>query len=461
MRTDDYGSLLHYFDNLDNASDEDLNIFVITSVRYLEASQHSPSPTVPSILEKMISVAEIISHRQRRDAHRVNNAEDAAWLGGLYSVRDELSGEGRAELFRQLLHIFERSYAHGVLVGNQYSIGARLHDCLEAAHEARTCEVADCPWVSHSCGFPWWNGECTLLPRMTIATAPDPGRGNISTALVPDAAHATSLGPADPVHEPSTIRSPAEHHAPRPSSTTQTYANSSADSPSANRPTDSPLYRHSPAILVDGQLSDPEAIGRRPNESSALSLASPVVEAMSGGDIASGVAQAYTALPGTRDTLESRESVALGDPTRGPPTAGSLSDRDAERAAAQEPEDDCTHGSTSSASVRTSTVHEPGPSDTSTTARSTDAVTSSYAQHDMPQDSPLRRVVAVDGSPRGEWAADARQEERSPIRAAAALFQEEAGVSERDRGEIFELTRRVEGAGEGDQGGDGLVGASG
>ena len=466
MEREDYGSLLlHYSDNLDNASDEDLNIFVITSFRYLE-SRYPPSPIVPSILGKMISVAEIISHRQRRDTHRVEGAEDAAWLGGLYSARGEFSGEGCVKLFRRLLHIFERSYAHGVLVGDQDNIRWRLHGCLETAHRAQTCEVADCPWVSHSCGFPWWSGECTLLPIMTIAAAPDPGRGNISEAPAPDAAHATSLSPTGPVHELSITRLLAEHHAPCLSSAMQISADSSVDSPSAGRPTDSSFYGHSPAILVDGQLSDPEAIGGRSDGSSALPLASPLVGATSGGDTAGGIVQAYTALLGTTDMPEPRESVAQEDPTRGPLRAESLKDRDAEQTAAQDPEDHCAPSqgrivasSTDSASVRSSTVGAPGPSDADAIPPGTDAVTNRPAQCDMPQDSPPRPVVAAEGSPQGESATgSARIEEEGPMLAAAVLFQGEAGVSE-SGGEMFELTRWDEGAGEGgpEGVGDGLV----
>ena len=464
MGRDDYGSLLlHYFDNFDNAGDEDLNMFIVTSARYLR-SPYPSSPIVSSILEKMISVAEITSRRQRCDTHRVYNAEDAAWISALYSasVTDKLLGEDYAGLFQRLLHIFERSYARGVLVGDQNDIRLRLHECLETAHKARTCEVADCRWISHSCHI----YDCTLLRDMTAATAPHSENEDINPFPSPDATHATSLDPARTTHEPSHVHTHLERPAPH-SPTTHIDADASADGPSVSHQTDSSRYGQSPAILTGRQLSDPEAIRRRSNGSSVLSLRNAIVGATSVGDIAGGVTQVYTALPGTTDTLESRESAALEDPTGGSLKAGSLKDRDEERSSAQGPEDHCApsqaytvDGSTNSASVRTSTVGALGPSNANTMpGLGMDAVTSHYAQHDMPQDSPSRPVVAAEGPPREESAADSsRLKEESPIRAAAILFQGEVGVSA-SGGEMFELTIRDEGAGEGGSEGvgDGLV----
>lgn len=154
--------LLHYFqDNtLSIASDHHLNIFIVTSVRWLDHTYISSAPltTVSSILEKMVIAAEAISYRSRRSTHGCKDAEDEKWILKLSMMDGSLSGT-YGQSFRRLLHIFETSYHRDVLVGNQYWIRQILHNNLEKAHRERTCEVEDCPWNSHHCDF----GNCSLL----------------------------------------------------------------------------------------------------------------------------------------------------------------------------------------------------------------------------------------------------------------------------------------------------------
>lgn len=178
----------------------------------------------------------------------------------------------------------------------------------------------------------------------------------------------------------------------------------------------------------------------------------------SGGDTAGSAAQVYTTLTGSENVFESRKRVAFDNLTGGPPLPESLKDRGAEQTAAQDPEGRCApshahavdgDGSMESASVRTSTVGAPGPSNASAMARCMGAVTNHPAQYDMRQDFPLRPVVAAKGPPPGERVTAAQREGRSPTRAAAVLFQGETGVSASGE-KMFELTGRDEGAGEGD-----------
>ena len=142
-------------------------MFVLVSVGYLAKTSLSSvsSATISIILEKMISAAEAISHHQRcRDVHGCEDAEDRAWAAQLHYRRGELS-EIYAPLFRQLLHIFERSHTRGILTGDQDDIRRLLHGNLDAAHKERTCEMAECPWTSHQCPGTWdsYCRECPLL----------------------------------------------------------------------------------------------------------------------------------------------------------------------------------------------------------------------------------------------------------------------------------------------------------
>ena len=162
----DYASiLLHSFqtDTLSTASDHHLNMFILTSVRWLGNTdiRSAPPATVSSILEKMITAAEAISCRSCRDTHGCGNAEDEAWFDWLRWNNESLSAR-YGQLFRRLLHIFETSYRRDVLVGDQDRIRRMLHGCLERAHKERPCEVEGCPWISHLCGGSW---ECPLLAK--------------------------------------------------------------------------------------------------------------------------------------------------------------------------------------------------------------------------------------------------------------------------------------------------------
>ena len=169
MEGDDYKSLLlGYFTKFDNRVSEGyLKMFVLASIGYLARTviSSAPSTTTTAVLEKMISAAELMSHRQKcRDIHGPNNAGDREWIRQLYRERRALS-ESYCQLFRRLLHAFVTSYLRGVLTGDQDEIRNYLHTSLEAAHAERTCEVPECPWVSHQCPRTWNSDyiECPLL----------------------------------------------------------------------------------------------------------------------------------------------------------------------------------------------------------------------------------------------------------------------------------------------------------
>ena len=458
MRRDDYKSLLlHYFSKFDNASDEYLNMFIITSVCYLRY-RDPPSTTTSTILEKMISVAEIISHRLRRGTHRVNNAEDEAWINRLYWLRDELSGENYAELFRRLLHTFERSYACDVLAGDQNVIKRELHGCLEAAHKERICEVTNCPWVSHSSECRYIS--CTFLRGITAAAVPRSEHEVLSAAPAPDAARTTSPDPAPIAHELLTAHPHPEHSVLHPSSVMRVHSDAPVDGLSSGGPSNGSFLGHSAAILAGESASIPGAT-IRPFDNVQGTVH---VETTSCVDITGGISNVYTAPPGADDPPRSSERVASMDPTDDSPNAcsASLENRDTGRTVAEDlarhyipPQAhmlDRDGDSTDSASARTLTVGTQGSSDANAVLPGTDTTANHHMQPDMPHDFPLRLVVAVGGPPRAERATGARSGEGSPVRTAAVLFQGEAGVSV-GGGEMFELTRRDEGAGEGGHGG--------
>lgn len=175
MESVDYKSLLFdYFTKFDNTSEGYLN--VLTSVRYLTRTNMSsaPSATISAILEKMIRAAEVISHYQRRrSVHGCENAEDEVWMKLLYYERGRLS-DTYAPLFRQLLHIFEGSHTHSVLIGDQGDIKRWLHESLEAVHEGQICEVAECSWVYHQCPWTWgsYYTDCPLITGTNMALEP-------------------------------------------------------------------------------------------------------------------------------------------------------------------------------------------------------------------------------------------------------------------------------------------------
>ena len=142
--------LLHCFDDLRNFNEDCINMFVITSVRWL-CSTRIPSAapaTISSILRKMIGAAEAISCQSRRDIHGCRDAKDSAWVQQLWSW-DEWLSENYGQLFRRLLHVLETSFCRDVLVGDQDRIRQLLHRCLKTAHSKRMCEAHDCPWIFH------------------------------------------------------------------------------------------------------------------------------------------------------------------------------------------------------------------------------------------------------------------------------------------------------------------------
>ena len=367
MTGNDYEFLLvHYFNSFDNASDDDLSMFIITAAGYLHFFSDLPT-TIPTMLEKMISVAEIISRQQRRDTHRVKDAEDAAWINELSRVQDKLSEGGYAKLFRRLLHAFEKSYTSGVLVGDHGVIRRKLHGCLEAAHKGRTCEVLGCLWVVHSqlC----FSSDCPLLPDI-ITTAPAALSAHevLGPTPAPGAAYSPSLDPTRSAHETSVVRLHVEHLAPRSLSITWEDGPGTRDT-----------FESQESAALDNPAED------------HLSICSVNLKSR-----------------GVEQTAE--------DPVdnRTPPQARTT-----------------TADSTHPASVHASTVGSPGLWNADGLSQIMNADADHPARHDMPQCFLPRPAVVVDGSPQGERAASARRGEGSPAREAAVLFQGETGVNER------------------------------
>ena len=172
-------------------------MFILTSVRWLRNTRiHSAPPaTVSSILEKMITAADAIWCRSRRDTHRCKDAEDEAWIRQLWHQDGPLLAS-YGQLFRRLVHIFEMSYRRDVLVGDQNWIRWRLHSCLKRAHREGTCEVEGCPWLAHTCDGTdeSYYKECPLLAK---------GEGNVT-------------GPSSGVPSPQQVSNPEVDFAQAP-----------------------------------------------------------------------------------------------------------------------------------------------------------------------------------------------------------------------------------------------------
>ena len=170
-------------------------MFVIISVRWLNNADvdSEPPATISGILEKMITAAQAISCRSRRDTHGCEDAEDLAWIYQLWGECGSLSAR-YGQLFRRLLHIFETSYCRDFLVGDQDTIRRRLHECL---NWGRTCEVEGCRWISHTCDGTFESDykECPLLAKrdgnvtVSRSTAPLPRQAGEDGSLEVDFAH--------------------------------------------------------------------------------------------------------------------------------------------------------------------------------------------------------------------------------------------------------------------------------
>ena len=127
---------------------------------------------------------------------------------------------------------FERSYARGVLTGDQDNIRQPLHESLEAAHTERKCEVAECPWISHQCPGTEDSryAECPLLftgnntPPVPVSRLPGDIRIMLRLPHPPDLAPSTFGSsapiPPSPYHPPfrraihATLRLSARHLPP-------------------------------------------------------------------------------------------------------------------------------------------------------------------------------------------------------------------------------------------------------
>ena len=296
---------------------------------------------------------------------------------------------------------------------------------------------------------------------MTAATALRSEDEVLGAAPAPDAAHTTSPDPAPIAHELLTAHPHPEHSVVHPSSIMRAHSDAPVDGLSSGGPSNGSFLGHSAAILAGESAPIPGAT-TRPLDNVQGTVH---VETASCVDTAGGVSNVYTAPPGADDPPRSSERVASMDPTDDGPNA-SLENRDTGGTVA---EDLARHytppqvhmidrdgDSTDFASARTLTVGAQGSLDANAMLPGTDTTANHHMQPDMPRDFPLRLVVAVGGPPRAERAAGARSGEGSPVRTAAVLFRGEAGVSA-SGGEMFELTRRNEGAGERGQGGTEMV----
>lgn len=159
--------LLEYFPSAaDQYDEEHINMFILTVVRWLDTQlkvEYRSSAAVTGILERMAAVAEAILHGERRADSGCDEAEDHAWLNALLPYRERLA-RTHGPLFRRLLHVFERAFRQGVLVGPEAWITFYLHGCLRTAHEnLSSCEDNACRWINHECTDDLWKRECALL----------------------------------------------------------------------------------------------------------------------------------------------------------------------------------------------------------------------------------------------------------------------------------------------------------
>lgn len=471
MGGDDYKSLLFgYFTKFDShVSEAYLNMFVVASFGYLVWTDVSsvPSTATTAILEKMICAAEIMSHCQkRRDIHGCDRAEDERLICQLYREYGALS-ESYAQLFRRLLHIFERSHCRGVLTGNQIGIRKILHRSLEAAHAERTCEVQDCPWISHQCPGTWSSDyrECPLLvtgedkagahtdvdetSAPSPSTEPDARRARLMDPNPPVIAQATAQ-PSHPLHPGPPSPTAAIHQVPEdptilsmdpthiePVNTSLVHQTASA---AASEATSQP--RIAPTISPESHLADQVSPPDEPSDSNTTK--SPDGEARG------------TALgrgsPRSRP-VASQQPSSVSATSETPSRHGDILDETGAHGAASEgtihrsspPQASAQSDVTPSTFLHEGSLHPAGPTSTGTMAPErlivSDGRTESGSLH-----RPVLEHPTVDEGTHGEgWgqAIDFRHAGGRTGRAASVLFDGDMTASGQGAEEFELVTRGV------------------
>lgn len=158
MSCSDYESLLlNYFDHdLQHCSEDDINLFVASTIAWLSIGPHTVEPTAAAlqILEKIAQTTGALRKRRGRSHCAGCMNSDSDWLEALsYDFRWR---EGRfwnlyRPTARRIFHYFEALYHQGVLSGDLNDISTNLHICLEKSHEeVEACEVEGCKWAFHT-----------------------------------------------------------------------------------------------------------------------------------------------------------------------------------------------------------------------------------------------------------------------------------------------------------------------
>ena len=377
------------------------------------------------------------------------------------------------QLFRRLLHIFERSYARGVLTGDPDKIRPPLHESLEAAHEGETCEVEECPWIYHECPGTWdsYCAECPLLvaeedisqgSTSSLSSAyADDDDSETSTPVSPIEPDARSLQSSDsgalviaqstvqlkrPLHSSSTS---SIHDVPKNPTVSMEPARveasaslihqtaSSASSEAAFQPQITPntfLSSHLASIAVQDSPLVRLLLGQEGKPSNPNQAKSTNGEAW---DPPSG----RVSPRGVRVAVRQASSVSAAAETPGH-RDGILSETDARVMS----DDGAMHRSSPSqqsyhphaASLHEGSLHSAGPTSTGTTTPGQQVAVSegrpdSNSLHGLPEDA---------GAHRGERGIGAQQVgERSTPGPAAVLFQGDTTADGRGA-EEFELATR-------------------
>ncbi|EKM61823.1 uncharacterized protein PHACADRAFT_24958 [Phanerochaete carnosa HHB-10118-sp] len=191
----DYESLiLYYFERrLENPSEQTLNMFVFSCVRWLRERRISDvhSPVATTVLQRMGAAARVIAQlRAPRDVHGYDGADDGEWIKLVrHQYKDLAAEKARARVLRQLFHAFETAYRRGVLAGHQGLIRDMIHEGLKHTHEdlGNICTDRKCPWVKHKC-----QGEQALLPtfqncpllQKDVRVAPNSVPAKLSMSLI-------------------------------------------------------------------------------------------------------------------------------------------------------------------------------------------------------------------------------------------------------------------------------------
>ena len=237
----------------------------------------------------MITAAEAISCRSRRDTRGCEGAEHDVWICQLWGNGESLS-ESYGQLFRRLLHILETSYRGDVLVGHQNWIRLWLHRCLERAHREGMCEVNGCPWIAHICDRIRGSDyeECPLLVKGEVNVA------GLSSAILSSRRASCSKANLDQTPDPAASPNDARPRDPdatviepraTPGSTGDNGASSSQPMVSGDAD-GAPPSIHSPGTAADTPVTSQAPLSTTCHLSPVADIASHVLTAYHASSIA-------------------------------------------------------------------------------------------------------------------------------------------------------------------------------